>query len=537
MKIKDIKRDKSNYKTIKSEDDIDEIIEAPLRKPIKEFNRKNIITIMSSANEINFKWLDEDGNDMYQTKKDFDAVKFSYGNGFAYIILDYDSLSDENKAIINELYDELNPNEIKPTYEKPITAEQSYNGNKKVIYAIHQKEKSFHAWKIDSEETYKLLTNEPEDTSERTFFERGDFVYTTPYTERSVIIRYPVTEETTAEEVENYFLKICSKLKGQDKRITIDEIVQNEEQFIERDKSRLNEIAKNLFIEQNKKRIYLPYTRQLLITDEEKKEIVSRYIKEEKDFTIYILSSKIEDDMTDEQKYKVIFEYFVSKYKYDYSVLDSERAFEYFKIAISSYRKVLRIYIKNIDNYNNMSFFEKTKNIIDQIPRDEANKELLELMENAQKYYSNAQSFRNNSKNYRYGNIFSTHYGVCLDFSKAFKEICNIFNLRCESVEGHIISNGINLAHAWNAIVVDDEIRFIDISSAIHSKDGTYPDNQPEDFFNVDAQQLERSDNGKNRTLTEESKGKILEMIRKINPLYPNGGDNTEWYNKYLRIR
>ena len=36
MKIKDIKRDKSNYKTIKSESDIDEIIELPLRKPMKE---------------------------------------------------------------------------------------------------------------------------------------------------------------------------------------------------------------------------------------------------------------------------------------------------------------------------------------------------------------------------------------------------------------------------------------------------------------------------------------------------------------------
>ena len=74
MKIKDIKRDKSNYKTIKSESDIDEIIELPLRKPMKELYRKNIITIMSSANEINAKWLDEDGNNMYESKKDFDAI-------------------------------------------------------------------------------------------------------------------------------------------------------------------------------------------------------------------------------------------------------------------------------------------------------------------------------------------------------------------------------------------------------------------------------------------------------------------------------
>ena len=97
---------------------------------MKELYRKNIITIMSSANEINAKWLDEDGNNMYESKKNFDAVKFSYGDGFAYIILDYDSLSEENKAIMAELYDELNPDETKPTYEKPMTADQSYKGNK-----------------------------------------------------------------------------------------------------------------------------------------------------------------------------------------------------------------------------------------------------------------------------------------------------------------------------------------------------------------------------------------------------------------------
>ena len=97
MKIKDIRRDKSNYKEIIDESDIDEIIERPLREAVKDLFRKNIITIMSSANEINVQWLDEDGNNMYQTREDFDATKYSYGEGFAYIILDYDSLSDKNK--------------------------------------------------------------------------------------------------------------------------------------------------------------------------------------------------------------------------------------------------------------------------------------------------------------------------------------------------------------------------------------------------------------------------------------------------------
>ena len=106
----------------------------------------------------------------------------------------------------------------------------------------------------------KQLANEmaeyDEDNTEKEFFKRSNFVYTTPYSERSVIIRYPVTEETQDKDVEKYFLEICSRLKEQEKRFTIDEMVQSSEQFIEKDKSRLNEIAKNLFRNKNKKMIF-----------------------------------------------------------------------------------------------------------------------------------------------------------------------------------------------------------------------------------------------------------------------------------------
>ena len=116
MKVKDVKRDKSNFKIIDMESDISELIETPVRKPVKQLYRKNIITVMSSANEINVSWQDENGEDMYLTNSDFDSVIFSFGNGYAYIMLDYDSLSDENKAIMNDLYDELNEDDKRPEY-------------------------------------------------------------------------------------------------------------------------------------------------------------------------------------------------------------------------------------------------------------------------------------------------------------------------------------------------------------------------------------------------------------------------------------
>lgn len=523
MKIKDIRRDKSNYKKINDETDIDEIIERPLREAVKDLFRKNIITIMSSANEINVQWLDENGNNMYQTREDFDAIKYSYGEGFAYIILDYDSLSDKNKKIIDDLYNELNPQEEQQIYTKPITAEQSYKGNKRIIYAIHQVENPGHAWQIDSENTLRLLTGTGAEVSDMDFMRKSNFVYTTPYTERSVIIRYPVNEETEEGEVEEFFSSICSKLENQERRISINDAMQNETQFSDLDKSSLQEIAKAIFTEQHRKVPLQPYTRHILLTEQEKKEIIARYIKAYKDFTIELIKKQINEDMTDEQKYKVIFDCFVNRYKYDYSILDTEIAFEYFRKAFSSYRNILRPYIKNIENYSQMSHFEQVHKILEQIPTDESHEELLELMKSAEEYYSRANEFKKNNKNYRYGNLYITKYGVCQNFATAFKEMCDAFGLPSEIIGGHILSGDANVGHAWNAIMVNGDIRYVDISSAIHSKDGTYPNNTPEDFFDINEQELDRSDNGKNRTLSEESKAKIVEMKKRIHSFDPSG--------------
>ena len=250
-----------------------------------------------------------------------------------------------------------------------------------------------------------------------------------------------------------------------------------------------------------------------------------------KECTINKLREKITDNMADRQKYKIIFDYFVNTYKYDYAILDQQKAFEYIRTAFSKYRNVLRTYVKNIDNYDELSNYQRTKRLMEQIPRNEENKEMLEIIENAYKYYHSAKQFEHNNKDYKCGDLYETEYGVCQNFSIAFKEICDEFGLTCEKIVGHILSDGLNVGHAWNAIAIDEEIKFIDISSAIHSKDGTYPNNKPEDFFNVNWQQLLIADNGKNRTLTESSKEKIEEMKRKINPFNPNGGGNMTMQN------
>ena len=61
--------------------------------------------------------------------------------------------------------------------------------------------------------------------------------------------------------------------------------------------------------------IYQPYTGHLLITEKDKKEIIAKHIKEAKDFAVGILKERITDNMTDEQKYKIIFDYFINVFR------------------------------------------------------------------------------------------------------------------------------------------------------------------------------------------------------------------------------
>ena len=78
--------------------------------------------------------------------------------------------------------------------------------------------------------------------------------------------------------------------------------------------------------------------------------------------------------------------------------------------------------------------------------------------------------------------LCNSNYGVCLDFSNLYTKFCGHLNLPCESIRGSIDSENVNVAHQWNAIIIGDEIYHVDISSAIHCKDGSN-NNTGEDFF------------------------------------------------------
>ena len=82
---------------------IDAIIEAPLRTACRIFRQKGIQTVMSSANKNNVLKAGEkpiEKQDVYGSGQQFREDRPTYedaGKGYAWIMLDFDTLSDENK--------------------------------------------------------------------------------------------------------------------------------------------------------------------------------------------------------------------------------------------------------------------------------------------------------------------------------------------------------------------------------------------------------------------------------------------------------
>lgn len=168
-----------------SNDLIDKIIELPLRKACKIFKDKNIETNMSSANKKNLpkngiriekEDLKLDDNFHY-----FGPNFTSAGKGYAWIMINYDSLSNENKEKIFDMQNNLGKNCVWLVYSM-------------YYVKFHSEEKEYNDYKKRfDEKSFRLI-------------------YNNKYPRRAVFIRMPISNETTVEEVEEYFCKIANDM-------------------------------------------------------------------------------------------------------------------------------------------------------------------------------------------------------------------------------------------------------------------------------------------------------------------------------------
>ena len=230
MLIKEIEPiNKTTVNLLKSENEIDiidEIIELPLRKACKIFKSKGIETVMSSANKNNVLEPGEktiEKEDVYGSiEKMFENHTFlEVGKGYAWIMLNFDTLSDENKDLLFELEERRGRNGEK-NGEKLIwfVHPTEMNGNVEFSLRIGKYDYDFWRTVLNEAEIPKNI----EVDKKLIEFEKRHIVLLYPWMDSSteaVFLRMPINEETTVEEVEEYFVKFaeCFKSQKREKKI------------------------------------------------------------------------------------------------------------------------------------------------------------------------------------------------------------------------------------------------------------------------------------------------------------------------------
>lgn len=109
-------------------------------------------------------------------------------------------------------------------------------------------------------------------------------------------------------------------------------------------------------------------------------------------------------------------------------------------------------------------------------------------------------------------------YGVCFNFAEKFENICKENNLNAFMINGHYIGeDDIELGHAWNCVIIDGKDYYIDISSGIHIKDGTYK-GSIDDYFMKTYEELEQIDAERKskRVIKQEELDKIELKLQKF---------------------
>ena len=190
-------------------------IEKPVRNACKYLTSNGINTIMSSANKYNVESKDEpvDENKLYIGKND----RWVIGNGYAWIMLEWNALSRANKQYFIEAV-KNNDDSVK-LYEyidvsKETALEYDYDHSKmieglNIIYQSGDK---------DYDDNKVILFGNNSLNNYDLNVEHSRF--------KTVVLRYPVNENTTVKEVEDYFMKLGEKIVNNNKEDKIKQIVE-----------------------------------------------------------------------------------------------------------------------------------------------------------------------------------------------------------------------------------------------------------------------------------------------------------------------
>lgn len=200
-----------------AEEIIDRIIEEPLKKPIKVFYNKGIRTVMSSANKNNIVPKGEKPKNKEDVKSGYlflDGSTFEdAGVGYAWIMLDFDILSDKNKEMLFRLEERKDEKGNKVGEEAIWFVHPTIMGN--IDYQMKTGRFNYDLLgpSAKDEKPIEIVKVDPQYVK----FEDKAIIlpYNNRYPANTVILRMPVNENTKVEEVEEYFCKIAELLKSQ----------------------------------------------------------------------------------------------------------------------------------------------------------------------------------------------------------------------------------------------------------------------------------------------------------------------------------
>lgn len=189
---------------------IDEIIELPLRKSCKIFKEKGIETVMSSANKNNILSLGEKRIEKEDIKgKEYFLPLPTFkdaGKGYAWIMLNFDTLSDENKELVFSLESKLGDNYI--WFAHPFRLGNLDYQIKVGIYTYDE----LKSW-LSEDEIPKGI----EFDKYASEFEHRHIIlsYNDRYPPNTVILRYPINLDTKVSEVETYYASLAERFNNQ----------------------------------------------------------------------------------------------------------------------------------------------------------------------------------------------------------------------------------------------------------------------------------------------------------------------------------
>ena len=186
-------------------------IEYPVREACMALDEKGIKTIMSSANLEDAKSADipeKSGDVLYIGQN----THFSIGNGYAWIMIDYDALSRENKEIIQDLNSGEMPIELTDLERQRLIHHCQVNNcpvtQRELVKLYRVIDRGyFMRGRISNvgRDEYFVEHSEPLLHSNSLSYHGADY--------GAVVLRYPIDEKTTTDEVIEYFRKLVAKIK------------------------------------------------------------------------------------------------------------------------------------------------------------------------------------------------------------------------------------------------------------------------------------------------------------------------------------